>query len=84
MTRLPRHGLKFLRLALMVAPLGLASLPASAASCRQLIVQCQHQCVARYEPILKKHWTVQAQNKRSACLNSCETRSYGRCEGPPA
>lgn len=74
---------KLLWLMVVVAPLGLGSSPASAASCRQLIVECQHRCVARYESVLKNHWTVQAQNERTACLNECETRSYGQCEGPP-
>jgi hypothetical protein len=83
MTRSPRLGFnKFLWL-IAVAPLGLAASPASATSCRELIVRCQHQCAARYDAILKNHWTVQAQNERTVCLNDCETRSYGQCEGSP-
>jgi len=84
MTLLRRLGSsRLVWLIIVVAPLGLGSSPSSAASCRELIVQCQHRCVAQYEPVLKKHWTVQAQNERTECLNSCEARSYGQCEGPP-
>lgn len=83
MTGSPPQGLsKLLWLIAVATPLGLTASPAVADSCRALIVQCQHKCVAQYERVLKEHWSVQAQNERTACLNGCETRNYGQCEGP--
>jgi len=85
MTWSRRLGLnKLLWLAIVATPpVLLASSAPAAESCHVLIVRCQHACVAKYEPILKKRWTVAAQNERTACINACETRSYGECEGEP-